>query len=332
MRPGKLNVGALVVVLVLLFSGCDLLLQQGGHGALELTIDGRAHVSRSLSPDISVEIDHFRIAGVSDAGKTFQRNTKESQIVIRGLDAGYWNVTVDAYSKDSVHLYTASQRMLVEGGVALPLIMTLQPVSGAGTFSLGISWPEGSIETPVINGQLIPITGSPLQLDFAMDGNSADTGEVAVDGGYYTLIVKVMDEVEGEEILVAGSVELVRIVADHTTDAELTFSNINKPGSLLVEIEVMPDFQASLDVMIAGGETTKEYGTSATLTGSVAGDPGNTVLTWYVNGVAVEMGVDQLTIGGLIPGYYRVDLIAITADGRYGGTTTSWVQIAQPAL
>jgi hypothetical protein len=110
----------------------------------------------------------------------------------------------------------------------------------------------------------------------------------------------------------------------------LTLEDTNPQGSLAIEIEVAPVFQDSLEVTITGGETTHEYGTAATLTGSVAGSPGNTILTWYVNGVALDSGVDQLTIDGQVPGHYRVDLFAMTADGLHGGTATSWVQIAQP--
>lgn len=330
MQLGKLSAGALIVMAFLVFSGCELLLQQGSEGAIELTIDGSAHQSRSIGPDISVDIAYFEIRGESDAGKSFQRKTDESQIVIRGLAAGYWNVTVKAYSEDDVHLYTASQRVLVEGGVALPLLLTLRAVEGQGTINVVLDWPEGSIHSPVIDSQLIPITGPALPLTFTISGETATSGPALVDGGYYTLIVKLQEEVDGTPLLVAGAVELVQIVADHPTQADLTFSNINKPGSLTIEIEISPEFQDSLDVTITGGETTSQYGTSATLTGSVAEHTGNIVFTWYVNGVAVEVGVDTLTIDGYIPGHYRVDLIAITADGGEGGTATSWVQIAQP--
>lgn len=330
MRLAKWSAVALVLVLFLAFSGCDLLLQQGGQGTIELTIDGRSLRSRSIGPEISLEIASFSIRGESDAGKTFQRKTKESQIVIRGLDAGYWNVVVDAYSDEDVHLYTASQRVLVEGGVALPLLLKPQPVRGQGTITVDLSWLEGAIHAPVVDGQLVPVYGPSVPLEFTIAGDTATSGEALVDGGHYTLIVKLQDDVEGTQILVAGAIELVQIVADHTTAADFTFENVNRPGSLAIEIEVAPDFQDSLEVTISGGETVKEYGTAATLTGSVAGNPGNVVFTWYVNGNAVDTGVDELTIGGLIPGYYRVDLMAMTADGSHGGAATSWVQIAQP--
>lgn len=108
-----------------------------------------------------------------------------------------------------------------------------------------------------------------------------------------------------------------------------TFQRVNAPETLHVGAEIAPEFPESLIVDIDGGELTSAVGEPVTLTGSVDGDPANTVFTWYVNGMAVDSGVTQTVIDGEIPGYYRVDLIVTTADGIDGGMATSWVRIAQ---
>ncbi len=322
---------AFVLVVVLAFSGCEQLLQPEPAGSLQLTIDGSAHHARSIGPEIDVEVARYEIRGESDGGERFERTTTEGQIEIEGLTPGYWQIEVDAYSVDDVHLYTGSQRALVTAREALTIVLSLHALAGSGEFSLDVGWPEGSVQSPAVEASLIPTSGPAIELEPVVNGATAASAAHEVAGGYYTLVVKVSEQVDGRTVLVAGAAELVQVVAGHPTTARLSFASINAPGSLEIGIDVVPGFRESLDVSITGGEVTAEYGSSVPLEGSVGGSPGNVVFTWYVNGSAVETGSASITIGGYVPGHYRIDLIAVTADGLEGGTAGGWVEIGVPA-
>lgn len=331
MRSGSIATMGVVLAALLGFAGCAQLLDPGQVGSLRLSIDGSSVRARSIGPEIDVEVDRYEVRGESDAGETFERTTSEGQIVIEGLSAGYWQIEVDAYSAEDVRLYTGSQRVLVTAGEALEIVLSLDSVPGFGEFSLEVGWPQDAVQAPAVEAVLVPTSGPAITLEPAVNGASAISAVHQVDGGYYTLVVKVQEQVDGATVLVAGAAELVQVVAGHETIARLSFTSINAPGSLEIGIDVAPGFTESLAVAIAGGETTVEYGSSVSLEGSVGGNPGNVVFTWYVNGSAVETGAASITIDGYVPGHYRVDLIAVTADGSEGGTATSWVEIEQPA-
>ncbi|MFW5783398.1 MAG: immunoglobulin domain-containing protein [Spirochaetota bacterium] len=317
-----------VLLLLIALSGCDLLMHQPSVGSVQLSIVGTEDQARSIGPAISVDVDRYVIRGESDSGDTFEMTSPDTQVVIDGLTAGYWNITVDAFNEGNVHLYTGTQRALVEGGVALPLMVSLVAVPGTGTLTVGMSWPASALDDPTVEAVLVPAEGDSIPLAFATAGTTASFSGDQIPTGFHTLIIKLK---EGD-MLVAGAVELVHIVGGHTTEADLTFDQVNAPGSLEVGVEVTPSFSESLVVTIDGGEVTQQYGTPVTLTGSVEGSPSNAVFTWYLNGVAVDTGTTETVIDGDVPGFYRVDLIVVNADGTDGGMATTWVEIAQPGV
>lgn len=322
--------GGVIAALVLLVAttGCELITGSARVGSLQVAVDQTTVQGRGLGPEISVDIDHYVIRGESTTGESFEVTSVESQVVIPGLHAGYWDVTVDAYNEGNVHLYTGTTVVLVEGGVSLPVIVSLVAVSGTGTLSVTMTWPGGEIANPAVDALLVPAAGDALPLTFAIAGAAASFSSSEIPSGYHTLITKLKED----DMIVAGAVEFVHIVHDHITNADFAFAEINAPGSLQVGVEVAPEFTESLAVTIDGGETTSPFGQDVALTGAVAGGPGNTVFTWYVNGTAVDAGVSQTIISGQVPGHYRVDLLVVTADGTDGGMATSWVEIAQPEL
>jgi hypothetical protein len=316
-----------LLLLPFFLGGCDLLVNHPVDGSLQLSIAGAGNSARSIGPEISVDVNHYVIRGESVAGELFEQTTPEDQVVIRGLTAGYWDVTVDAFNESDVHLYTGTVRILVEGGVSLPVMVSLAAVSGVGTLTIAVTWPEGEILSPTVDAVLVPTIGDPLPLVFAIDGAAASFSGDQIDSGFHTLVLKVKED----DMIVAGGVDLVQIVRGQVTSANLVFEQINAPGSLEIEVEVAPEFAESLSVTIDGGEGVSDFGVPVTLLGAVEGNPGNTVFTWYVNGSAVDSGTASTEISGDVPGHFRVDLLVITADGGDGGTATTWVEIAEPA-
>ena len=313
---------------VFALSGCGMLLNDQGAGTLQLSINMSDQYTRSIGPGISVNPDYYVIRGIADSGDEFEQTSSDTQVIVDGLAAGYWDVTVDAYNNSDVHLYTGSQRLLVESGNALPVVFALVAVPGTGTLNVNLTWPSGELTSPTVEASLIPSVGDGVPLDFTLVGDSASYSSDQIASGFHTLIVKVKEA----DMLVAGAVELVQIVGNQTTQADISFADVNAPGSLEIGVEIAPEFSESLIVTIDGGETTAPFGTPVTLTGSVDGDVSNVVYTWYVNGTAVDTGTTQTTISGDVPGYYRIDLIVMTADGSEGGMSTTWVRVDDPGV
>jgi hypothetical protein len=78
---------------------------------------------------------------------------------------------------------------------------------------------------------------------------------------------------------------------------------------------------------VAPDSTSVPYGSSATFTASILNDPGEVTYVWYQDAVQVANGEVLETDPSLAPGYYRIDLLAFTADGRRAGSTTQELQV-----
>jgi len=314
------------VALLVLLAGCQLLLFQPDDSSLQLSLVGSGNPARSFGPGISVDVHHYVIRGESASGQTFEETTPENQIVVPNLTPGYWDITVDAFNESDVRLYTGSARVLVTARNPIAVSISLVAVPGTGTFSIDVSWPEGEVLSPVIDASLVPTVGDPVPLTFDIVGSAASFSSDEVPSGYHTLVLKVKEET----MIVAGAVEFVQVISGYTTEANIHFDRVNAPGSLEIGAEVAPDFSESLLVTVAGGETLADFGVPVALQGTVEGTSENTVFSWYVNGTAVDSGTSQIEISGDVPGYFRVDLIVVTADGGEGGMATTWVEIAEP--
>lgn len=86
-----------------------------------------------------------------------------------------------------------------------------------------------------------------------------------------------------------------------------------------------------LIVEVAADSTSVPYGSSATFRASILNDPGEVEYVWYRDAVQVADGAVLATDPSLTPGYYRIDLLAFTADGLRAGSTTREFQVLPAA-
>ena len=96
----------------------------------------------------------------------------------------------------------------VSTGETTSVTVTVNPITGTGTLSLGVNWPASQVQTPTINASLIPALGSAQSLPFTISGATASYSNTSVGNGYYTLDFTLIDN----SIIVAGAVDVVRIV------------------------------------------------------------------------------------------------------------------------
>jgi uncharacterized repeat protein (TIGR02543 family) len=143
-----------------------------------------------------------------------------------------------------------------------------------------------------------------------------------VGNGYYTLGFTLLDT----GIVVAGAVDVVRIVTGQTTSGTYAFSTVNAPGGT-IQVNINANMQNPLNVAIAGSSASLSQGSTQTLTASVSNYTGNVVYVWYVNGVSAATGSSFTFGSGTTAGYtYRIDVTAFTADGTQAGSATTNVQ------
>jgi hypothetical protein len=316
-----------VVFVAVLLAGCQnpssagLSGNDGSRGSLVLNIGNQVN-SRTLAPALDMAPASYAVTGTGPGGATFTRTTTGAAITATALVFGSWQVTVNATNAAGTLVGTGSATVQVNTGATTAATVNVIPVAGTGTLALTVSWPSSQVQTPAVSASLTPATGTAQPLPFTVSGSSATYSNAAVGSGYYTLNLAVTDN----SIVVAGAVEVVRMVAGQTTSGTYSFANVNAPGGT-IQVNVNANLQNPLAVAINGANATLNQGNTQALTAAVSNFAEAVVYVWYINGVSVGPGAAYTFGATQNPGYYRIDVTAFSADGTRAGSATANTQV-----
>jgi uncharacterized protein (TIGR02145 family) len=115
-----------------------------------------------------------------------------------------------------------------------------------------------------------------------------------------------------------GAVEIVRIVKDETSSGTFDFTQINQ-GTGTVQMSIAAEMGDPIDISLSGQQDQIAEGGSMTVTASVPPEAGNVTYVWYINGESQNTG-ESFTVSGLPTGVYRLDVTAISTDGKRAGS------------
>jgi hypothetical protein len=182
------------------------------------------------------------------------------------------------------------------------------------------------LDAPSIQANLTKLSQAPIDLNFKItQPGEATYYDDMVPSGYYTLIIKLYDN----GYLIAGAVEVMRVVANQTTSGLFEFYNINQPGGD-ISIEIDPDMAEPIEVMLSGQLAELLEGNTMTVTASVPPDVENVDYVWFVNGEMKGTGA-TITVGSdLTAGFYRLDVTATTSAGLRSGSTKHDFTVIEP--
>lgn len=310
-----------LLALVAILSSCSLAGTgiDGDEGSIAITL--HEATAKTLLPPIDMVPASFDIIGTGPAGKSFSRSTSGSSVVVSKLAFGTWNVTVTAKNAGDTVIGRGTGTATVVTGQQTPLAITVTPVAGTGSFDLRVTWTAADVQTPSIDAQLLPSSGSAIPLACTMASGSSSCLKAGIPNGYYTLLLKLLDN----GVLVMGAVEVVRIVAGQTTTGTFDFTRINK-GVGGIAVSITPPNGDPIAVTMAGQSPSLAVGASMTVTASVPPSVGNVAYVWYLNGESKAVGSTgspSFVLGDTLEaGYYRLDVTAFTADGLRAGAAT----------
>jgi 6-phosphogluconolactonase (cycloisomerase 2 family) len=293
-----------------------------GKGSLSIALTNNIN-ARTLVPTISMDATSYTVTGTGPSSATFTATTTGAAVTENSLAFGSWTIVVNALNASGDLIGTGTASTQVNTGATSTVSVSVTPIAGTGTLSLSVSWPAAQVQTPSIAASLTPALGTAQSLPFVISGSSATYSSAAIGNGYYTLAFTLQDN----GIVVAGAVEVARIVAGQTTSGTYTFTNVNAPGGS-IQVNINADMQNPLGVTIAGASATMSAGSTQNLTASVSNYTGNVSYVWYVNGVSAGTGSSYSFGSGVGAGYYRIDVAAYSADGTRAGSATANVQIA----
>jgi hypothetical protein len=175
------------------------------------------------------------------------------------------------------------------------------PLSGDGTVSLTITWPDGLLVNPGVG---VSLNGQDISGAFVVDttGNpDAATYTELWPAGYYELVVSLTDSDTpgGTATKVWGDASAIRVIEGYTTAGQfdLTADQINAWGEIGVTIE--PDLQNPYTVTLSGAVATITDAETMTVTAAVDPNDPPDSYRWYLDGVSVLEGAtaSSITIG-----------------------------------
>jgi hypothetical protein len=283
---------------------------------------------KTLVPSIDMTVATYVVAGTGPSNASFTTTVATTSTTVGSLAAGSWAITADGKNATGTIVSHGGATVSVAAAGTQTVSITASPVVGPGSLSLTASWPASGVQSPSIQAQLTPATGSSLTLAFSSPASgSATYAGSGIQNGYYTLTVKLYDGTQ----LVAGAVEVVWIVAGQNTAGTFNFSQISTgKGSILVNIT--PQMANPLQVALSGTQPTIGAGAATTVTATTTGYVGNVTYVWYLNGASLGTGASysfNTAANPLAIGNYRMDVTAFSADGTRAGSATSAFTVAK---
>jgi len=225
-----------------------------------------------------------------------------------------------------ISIYEGSGSVTVISNDTVSLDIIVSPLAGNGSLELDIDWNEGDVQSPAISAVLIPVSGSARTLDFTLDGSSASFSASDVPVGYHSLSLKLMDN----GALTFGAVEIVRIIKNQMTSGNFVFDNINMAEGI-IDFNITVEQDNPLSVSISGTQDQMTTGQILELSAGISETGINAVYVWYVNGDIVE-NTANYSFSPSEAGVYRVDVTAITVDGKRGGCATYTIEAQAPEV
>ena len=312
-QSSAMHCASIVLTLLLVSISCKLDIFPTG--SMQLQFEDSMDVM-TLVPDIGMDIAYYEVSGIGLLGSTFRETTEKGSLTVPSLIKGAWTVRVDAFNLERIKIGTGSGSTTVVAGETVPLSITVRPLTGTGTVSLGVSWPPDVLYDATVTGTLVSLSGTPVEIDFSIPSDgSASAALSKVEAGYYTLIVQLADS----GVTSAGAVEAVRVAAGATTYGNFVFDDPKIAGGS-VSITIDPEMDDPLTVMIAGGVDSIGQGNTMTLAASVVENVSAVEYTWYLDGALVSTAAVYTTASSLARGTYRVDVLAFEPDQARSGS------------
>ena len=307
-----------------------------GEGSLTIKVSDT--IPRTLAPSINMTAASYTVVGVGPAGSgaSFNKPIVNGTLTVSNLVPGTWAVTVNAWNAANgtgTMIGQGAQQVEVDAGQASAVTITVAPLAGNGVLSIGTNW-SGVTVTDVVatlytgapdyTTPYLVAGHSPLIFTVNASNNTATAPVANIPAGYYELALQLKNSTQ----VVMGAVEIVRIVQGQTTSGTYAFTAT--PGSVQVTLSITPNNPVVLGSM-TGVPATVTAGTDVKATVAATDGTATASYKWFLNGVPATGGSQSTPspisssydLGtGLAPGYYRLDVMAVTADGSRAGSQT----------
>lgn len=311
-----LMVGVLVFLSTILMNpACYVPSDEDKTGDLSISVSlANAKISGA---DIVESNFTFKIDGSGPSGNTFSVTTAAGALTanVTDLAIGAWTISVEAFY-NGVSFGDGSGSVYVNANSTSACAISITPFTGTGTLQITVNWDSSMAVSPVLEGTLSRTGYETVSVAFTM-GTGTASATLSLASGLYDLAIVLKD---GSTYEIGGVANKVRITNLLTTNAVCNIVGTEGTGSISISITI--NIPASIDAVISGGASSIAQGNSMTLTASATGETDTISYSWYLNGRLMGTGASYVVPATLLPGVYRVDLIADSSDYTRAGSAS----------
>lgn len=317
MRKGISAVLLPLLLAVVVLTSCR---QDGGTGTLRIILDSTNGNTRLISPEnYPLDVVKYRISGSGPGGATFNITTTKTSATLEGLAVGVWSLAATGLNENDDGIVQGMTEFTLTAN-STSAVIKLDELVGQGNLSVSAVWDADTTKDPEVKFILTPQHGDQGEtIPATISSGEASFIKQNLESGSYILQAQLYDS----GVLVAGFTEAVRIVADETSSAEISFSLDRfpiTPGSLQLLDQSGIPVQCTIEGIgeeVNAGETVSVALTPSRNTGM------DCTVSWYVDGILTATGM-QAEIE-FTPGHHRLDAVAYTDKiGSYGSTFISF--------
>lgn len=244
--------------------------------------------SRTIHPNVEVTILSYEVKAIGPKADFFESTLTATtpNLTKNGLTTGTWTITVKGKNSAGIVIASDTKKVEIKENSTSSTSFNLSTLSGEGTFSIELNWPENIINQPIINASLITTEGSEKIIPFYIAGNMASFTTSNLNNGYYILILQLFDGTE----YVWDMVEATRIIKDEVSSAEITLTaddlSANSLNTGSINIDGNVDTESAIDITFSGSSSILKMHESMEIiaTASEVVDS----YYWYLNGVLLE--------------------------------------------
>lgn len=211
----------LFIAIALILSSCSaMLLQPNETGEISM---------RTAAPELDEAPAYFRIGGTHESGRTFERTTTGTEILIDDLLPGVWQLTVKGFNSSDQVVAEGTGSLTVESGGSSSIIIVLYSTTGTGALDLRLLWNPDLVLNASLAISMSTLGGAEIDVNCEVLTGEASGLTENLPSGFYRLNVQLYDGA----VSVMGSMETVLIREGATTAIDLDYTQINKPGQCL---------------------------------------------------------------------------------------------------
>lgn len=294
-----------IAIALMLFISCE---EEASTTSLRVYLKDRVSGTRELySPTgESLDIYGYIIEGSGPNDQSLSITSHSPQVEISGLMIGTWNLVVTGVNQQGTPLATgeATFQLTTQANTVEILVDTLY---GEGTLQFGLYWGPEVFTGITLEMNIRDQEGVSTDVSSSVTVTSSQSSALFSDqltAGIYEVHYSVLSN----GVVIAGGIDIVRVLDEKLTDVEVTL-DVHKETPEATGMNISSSLGSEIEGDIVGIDSLVAPNTQLSATYTPSNTSSSTYdVTWYLDGVEMSTGdtVDFTTFTGP----HRLDAIA----------------------